>query len=84
MPAAITPPAVSVKDMDLGIKDLSVPKTSMLETMKVELANKKRKIICFSGTCVDLLIFSIFATLAMRDPGPRDFCFQPQFYLTFI
>jgi hypothetical protein len=53
MPAAITPPAApAVK------KELSVPKTSFLPTQNTEMAHKKRKIICFSGTCVDLLITS--------------------------
>lgn len=43
MPAAVTPPAVSVKD-------LSVPKTSYMPTQNLGLLDTKRKIICFSGT----------------------------------
>jgi hypothetical protein len=44
MPAAITPPAIPIT------KDLSVPKTSFLPTQNLDMANTKRKIICFSGT----------------------------------
>jgi hypothetical protein len=53
MPAAITPPATPQVT-----KELSVPKTSYLPTQNPEMAHKKRKIICFSGTCVDPMITS--------------------------
>lgn len=46
MPVAVTPPAVTVKD-------LSVPKTSFTPTQNLHTLNTKRKIICFSGTHAD-------------------------------
>ena len=45
MPIAITPPATPA----VKVQDLSVPKTSMAATQNPEIAEKKRKIICFSG-----------------------------------
>lgn len=47
MPAAITPPP--------SIKELAVPKTSMMATQNIDMLNTKRKIICFSGTRADLV-----------------------------
>ena len=46
MPAAITPPAVP------QTKDLAVPRPTMLSNQNKDMANTKRKIICFSGTFV--------------------------------
>lgn len=53
MPAAITPPTISVKD-------LSVPKTSMAATLNKDLFEKRRKIICFSD---------FDGTIFMQDTG---------------
>jgi len=53
MPAAITPPAISSKD-------LSVPKTTMNGTL-----GTKRKIICFSGTWVLILLITTFLVKAV-------------------
>ncbi|KAG0652833.1 had [Hyphodiscus hymeniophilus] len=52
MPAAITPPP--------SIKELAVPKTSMMATQSVDMLNTKRKIICFSD---------FDGTIFMQDTG---------------
>lgn len=54
MPAAITPPVVP------AIKDLAVPRTSIMQTQNKDKLNTRRKIICFSD---------FDGTIFMQDTG---------------
>jgi len=50
--------------VDKTREDLSVPKTSFSPTMNMKMADKKRKIICFSD--FDGLVVLLYSCLRLR------------------